>query len=422
DYVTLDDLQEKHRVRIMFVEEEFQDTPAGKLTFGLKILLAKHFIDNLRSEVLKGMTQKAESGVYPTRPPYGYRNVRINGVSGVEVDPERAEHVHQLYTWYASGEVSITDCAQRFNATFRQPMALTPIARSKIESMLKDGFYVGRFVWRGKTYQGTQETFLPKTLFDQVQAVFAGHNRPRQQHHDFAWSGYLVCGHCGCAITAEVKKGKYVYYHCAQSKGKCVQPWVREEALEERLGEWVKKVTISEELLNVIRKTLKDLQAQKKEFQEQETGRLQARYRLLQERLDRAYEDKLDGKIAEDLWERKSAAWQSELAQVRLDLANFESANKLYVDEALRIFELAQKAHPIWVRSNSQEKRRLLVFASSNCTLVDGSPAIKWRRPFDLLAEGPSVEDWYAQEDDVRTFLGTFVPDQLAVPATWAPG
>ena len=28
------------------------------------------------------------------------------------------------------------------------------------------------------------------------------------------------CADCGCMITPEKKKGKYVYYHCTQYKGK----------------------------------------------------------------------------------------------------------------------------------------------------------------------------------------------------------
>jgi hypothetical protein len=29
-----------------------------------------------------------------------------------------------------------------------------------------------------------------------------------------AFSGLITCGHCGCAMVDEIKKGRYVYYHC----------------------------------------------------------------------------------------------------------------------------------------------------------------------------------------------------------------
>lgn len=52
--------------------------------------------------------------------------------------------------------------------------------------------------------------------------------------HEFTFSGFVNCGHCGCALVAKKKKGKYVYYHCTGNKGKCPEPCTREEVLEAR--------------------------------------------------------------------------------------------------------------------------------------------------------------------------------------------
>jgi site-specific DNA recombinase len=56
-----------------------------------------------------------------------------------------------------------------------------------------------------------------------------GQRRTRQQKHRWAFQGLLTYGHCGCAITAEIKQGRYVYYHCTGYKGKCPEKYVREE-------------------------------------------------------------------------------------------------------------------------------------------------------------------------------------------------
>ena len=109
DYVTIDELAEKHGIKLLFVEEEFPDTAAGKLTFGLKILLAKHFIDNLRSETLKGMTQKAETGWRPGLAPFGYRNVERSGERIVDLNSDEAPIVKELFEWYATGSYSVRE-------------------------------------------------------------------------------------------------------------------------------------------------------------------------------------------------------------------------------------------------------------------------------------------------------------------------
>src|ERR1051326_892609 len=44
-----------------------------KLNHNIKVVLARHYIDNLREEVTKGLREKAEQGVFPGgRPPLGY--------------------------------------------------------------------------------------------------------------------------------------------------------------------------------------------------------------------------------------------------------------------------------------------------------------------------------------------------------------
>ena len=64
--------------------------------------------------------------------------------------------------------------------------------------------------------------------------------RQRRSKHDFAFSRLINCGHCGCSLVGELKKGKYVYYHCTGYKGKCPEPYVREEVLEEKFTQVLK--------------------------------------------------------------------------------------------------------------------------------------------------------------------------------------
>jgi len=52
--------------------------------------------------------------------------------------------------------------------------------------------------------------------------------------------GLLTCTLCGCAITAERKKSKYVYYHCTNFGGDCANTYIREEKLGILLGDVIK--------------------------------------------------------------------------------------------------------------------------------------------------------------------------------------
>jgi DNA invertase Pin-like site-specific DNA recombinase len=40
----------------------------AKLVHGIQVVIARNYIENLREEVRKGMREKAEQGIYPSRP------------------------------------------------------------------------------------------------------------------------------------------------------------------------------------------------------------------------------------------------------------------------------------------------------------------------------------------------------------------
>ena len=47
-----------------------------KFMHDIRLAIARHYSENLREEVKKGMREKAEQGAYPGHAPFGYRNNR----------------------------------------------------------------------------------------------------------------------------------------------------------------------------------------------------------------------------------------------------------------------------------------------------------------------------------------------------------
>ncbi|MDQ0328152.1 MULTISPECIES: recombinase family protein [Phyllobacteriaceae] len=45
-----------------------------KFIHGIKVLMAKNYIDNLSEEARKGRMEKAEQGIWPSKAPLGYIN------------------------------------------------------------------------------------------------------------------------------------------------------------------------------------------------------------------------------------------------------------------------------------------------------------------------------------------------------------
>ena len=93
-----------------------------------------------------------------------------------------------------------------------------------------------------------------------------GRRKTGQQKHCWAFQGLLSCGHCGCALVAEIKKKQYVYYHCTGNKGKCPEKWVREEEIARQFGQAIGAIKMDNDVLNWVITALKESHADEKKY------------------------------------------------------------------------------------------------------------------------------------------------------------
>ena len=114
--------------------------------------------------------------------------------------------------------------------------------------------------------------------------------------------------------------------------------------------------------------------------------RLTRELEQVKRRLNQAYLDKLDGTIDEDFWAERAAEWQAEKARIMEALARHQRADDRYLDTGVRVLELAERAHDLYLHQDAANKRRLLGFVLAGCTLRAGKLNPTYRQPFDILA------------------------------------
>jgi site-specific DNA recombinase len=332
----------------------------AKLMHGIQVVIARNFIENLREEVRKGMREKAEQGIYPSRPPLGYRNNKLEHT--IEVDRAKAPIACRIFEVYAKGCHSHSALQQ----TVKDEFGLN-FAKSYLVTLLKNPFYVGMFYWEGKLYRGTQTPLIGRELFEQVQAVSKGRNKPQHRRHVFAFGGLLRCGYDGCAVTAELKKNRYTYYRCTGYRGKCALPYMREEVLGDRLGQVLKDIYIPDDILRQLEHSLLHDKDRAEAQTQAENERLKLRLAQVRGRIERAYVDKLDGKISEEFWEKRSADWSHEEQQIVMAMEGLKQQSPERIIDGVRILELANKAYFLYLKQPPAEKAKLLRIVLSNC-------------------------------------------------------
>ena len=89
------------------------------------------------------------------------------------------------------------------------------MTKSELHRMLQNPIYTGDFRWLGTIHRGSQTPLISHELFARVQAVLQHKPRGRYRRQRHPFMGLLTCGRpdCGCAMTAELKKGRYDSYH-----------------------------------------------------------------------------------------------------------------------------------------------------------------------------------------------------------------
>jgi hypothetical protein len=229
---------------------------------------------------------------------------------------------------------------------------------------------------------------VPADLWEQAQSALDGRlaKRAKKTTHSFPFSGLLTCGHCGCALVGEIKKGRYVYYRCSGAKGNCHEPYVRQEVIEAEFERVLRLIVLDDRVVAWVSSALRQSHADEKRFHDAAVTKLNSEHARLQGRLEAIYEDRLDGRVDLAFYDRKSRKWRDEQSRILSEIEVHQTANESYMDAGIRILELSRNMHRLFAKQSAEEKRRLLDFVVSNCSWKSSTLTPEFRQPFDMLA------------------------------------
>lgn len=386
DFVKVDELDTD--VHLVKEGEVFnKDSKSSqKLMHNLKVVLAKNYCDNLSEETRKGMVEKVAQGGYPHHAPIGYKNDPLSRT--IVVDPAKANFIRKMFEWYSTGDFSLAQIRERCIAEgFGGGRGAAQISKSKVELILKNPFYVGQFRWKGAIYPGAHTPIVSQALFDRVQDMFQSHRRKagKYRSRNFSFGGLLTCGKCGCSITAEIQKGRYTYYHCTNGRNNCRKDYCREEALETQFAKIVQGITLDENTVEFVKFALKQSHDDETRFNKTSIDQLNSDLEKINYRVHQCYLDKVDGKIDEMFWAETSSRLQREKLRLTEQIANHMQADDRYLEDGVRILELAKKASYLYSIQKPAEKREFLGVLLSNCILTDGKINPTYQEAFEVL-------------------------------------
>lgn len=134
-------------VEFVFVSGSYPNNAQGKMVFGMNVVFAKYYVDNLSEEVKKGLNEKLARGEWPGWAPMGYRNVNHR----IELDAEAAPLVRKAFEYFATGEYSLGTLGARLKreglvGRWRGKTLTRSILHERV---LTNPFYCGLMRYRG---------------------------------------------------------------------------------------------------------------------------------------------------------------------------------------------------------------------------------------------------------------------------------
>jgi len=247
----------------------------------------------------------------------------------------------------------------------------------------------------------------PQT-FHRVQEIIDGYqSKPHKTKvKPFVLKGMITCAHCGCVITPEIKKKRYIYYSCTNGKGGCKRTYVREEHLLKPLMEYFDCISLSEEQIATITEYLREIHHSESRFHKDSLAALRKEQDKMQRRISQMYDDKLDGLIDEVMYLEKVKNYKARQTEIIEEMKRHEVADQNFHITANMVLKLAAKARELFESSEVDEKRGLLNLVFQNLQLKDVSLSVQVHEPFKMMMDYKECPtNWRWRESNSMIFF-----------------
>lgn len=391
----LNTLCETGRIELHFPSDSLvitKDSSAGqRLMLTMNTAFSQYYSNAISDNVKRRNEQLRRDGIWTGKAPTGYRNTIKEGKKWIDVDELESFAIKDAFEMYATGTSTLQDIKVHWSVKYG---LLAPI--STIDKILKNTFYYGVMQVKGSSYPHAYEALVAKEVFDKCGRIRSGYkSKPNSQAGlPFPYRGLITCSECGCVITFEIKKQKYTYGHCTQFKGKHGAQYVNEDALTTQFESLLKSIQIPEDAAADVLRKVNDNHQQQIKDKQAKVRLIQSEITKYEQRLDRLYDDRVDGKISDLLYERKSAEYALAIENHRAHLATFELSSKERLASIAHLLETANNAHDTFKNTDYLGKRKILRKVLSNSLLEGDQLRWKLKKPYELMAFCNNNSTW----------------------------
>lgn len=396
DFVELEELESRYGLPFIAITQPVQNTPTGRMVRRTLATMAAFQTEQQSLDVRDGIARRVAEGWFPSNPPFGYRTVRPDKRSFVEVHPQNGFKVRRIFDLRANSGLTVPEIVERLFAEglFYSDSKPT-FSESKVNAILHDKSYLGYIFFRGEWHLGRHEPLVDQVTWDQVRISF---DEQTYRSHELVYASRLIrCGHCGHIVTGEekfkeTKKGMkaYVYYRCSRYR-RPGHPQVRltekelDDQLQEMLNSFCNLTDEDRVMVQMVARSILETRFEEEKVQVSESKRLLS---LLETQRDKLLSRNLAGAISDERYDRQSAEFDEQEKALRRKLVRHEQISD-GIDEqseqAGRIFDVLSNE---WL-TMERRARQLALSALFGGFRLEGRKLVPENRtPLELFRTG----------------------------------
>lgn len=363
------------------------------LNWGIRVVMAKNYIDNLREEAMKGWAEKLAQGWLPSVPPPGYMTVVRAGKRIHVPNPETYKTVQKLFKLYLEPKGTIKFVTEEM---YRMGIRTRPgnrFVKSKAHKMLMNPFYIGINHFDGKDYPGAQTPIISKELFDAVQNKLHSKRPVKYKKHNPVLKGMIICGHCDKVVTWQSQKGM-LYGSCQRKIAACKsQKMIREADVQGVVeGMLTDLVSPSQAVVSWLTNLLREDYKTALNNRQDAIDTIEHRIKRIKRMDEMLYDDKLAGDVSQDRYKLKHAAFLAEIDELNNKKEGVNPEYQQKYMNGISLIELSQVAKAQYLDEDldNDTKRDILTKLFEGLILKDGFVSVKYTKLTQAIARKSS--------------------------------
>lgn len=393
--VQLDELRKAGKIEIHFYRENLvvhkDSNSADLLRWDMAVMFARSYVLQLSDNVKRKFEQKRRNGEWTGRAPIGYKNIgEIKGNKDIIPDPKTAHLIRKMFELYGTGNYSTLTIRTEVTRHGLKSSVDKPLALSMVNHILNNPFYYGEMLSKGKNYPHKYPPLISKELFCKCQQIRRGWGKKpfKYASKPYIFRGLVRCKKCGCSMSPETAKGKFIYYSCTNAKKNICNKkvYIPERDLLKPICAVLESFkSIPQAKIDEIVEDLRKSNEGKELYHKESLRALRQEYDTIQTRLSRLADLLINQSITKDIYDNKLKEMKEKQYDINIQIDDHTKADENYYITASTVLNLAKNALNLFESSEVLEKRAMLNFLLQNCVANEKKLEFDLRSPFNHI-------------------------------------